>query len=60
MTLVGDRGMIKTPQIENLPEGFHYITAITKPKIRTLLAKGVIQLGLFDRDIAEVAHKGIR
>ena len=60
VTLVGDRGMIKMPQIENLPEGFHYITAITKPQIRTLLARGVIQLGLFDRDIAEVAHKGIR
>ncbi len=42
------------------PQGFHYITAITKPQIRTLLARGVIQLGLFDRDIAEVAHKGIR
>jgi hypothetical protein len=60
VTLVGDRGMIKTPQIKNLPQGFHYITAITKPQIRSLLAKGVIQLGLFDRDIAEVAHKGLR
>jgi hypothetical protein len=60
VTLVGDRGMIKTPQIKNLPEGFHYITAITKPQIRSLLAKGVIQLDLFDRDIAEVAHRGLR
>jgi hypothetical protein len=60
VTLVGDRGMIKAPQIRDLPQGFHYITAITKPQIRSLLAKGVIQLGLFDRDIAEVAHKGLR
>ena len=60
VTLVGDRGMIKMPQIENLPQGFHYITAITKPQIRSLLAKGIIQLGLFDQDIAEVAHKGLR
>ena len=60
VTLVGDRGMIKAPQIENLPQGFHYITAITKPQIRSLLAKGVIQLDLFDQDIAEVAHRGLR
>ena len=33
VTFVGDRGMIKKTQIENLPEGFHYITAITKPQI---------------------------
>ena len=60
VTLVGDRGMIKTPQIQNLPQGFHYITAITKPQIRSLLAKGIIQLDLFDQDIAEVAHRGLR
>ena len=60
VTLVGDRGMIKTPQIQNLPQGFHYITAITKPQIRVLLAKGIIQLDLFDQDIAEVAHRGLR
>jgi hypothetical protein len=30
--------MIKSPQIEDLhAEGFHYITAITKPQIETLL-----------------------
>jgi hypothetical protein len=37
--LVGDRGMLKKPQIESLPEGFRYITAITKPQIRTLLER---------------------
>jgi hypothetical protein len=60
VTLVGDRGMIKAPQIQDLPRGFHYITAITKPQIRVLLAKGIIQLDLFDQDIAEVAHRNIR
>ena len=30
-TLVGDRGMIKSAQISGLPEGFSFITAITKP-----------------------------
>jgi len=36
VTIVGDRGMIKTLQIERLPEGFHYITAITKPQYRVV------------------------
>jgi transposase len=62
VTFVGDRGMIKTHQIEDLLEhGFHYITAITKPQIESLLAKGVIQVGLFDQEIAEVVgDDGIR
>ena len=60
VTFVGDRGMIKTPQITTLPEGFYYITAITKPQIRLLLAKGILQLDLFDQDIAEVTHRDIR
>jgi hypothetical protein len=56
VTFVGDRGMIKSRQIEDLAaEGFHYITAITKPQIETLLAQGVLQLGLFDATLAEVA-----
>ena len=55
VTFVGDRGMIKGPQIEDLArEGFHYITAITKAQIETLLAKGTIQMDLFDQPLAEV------
>lgn len=60
VTFVGDRGMIKIPQIKNLPEGFHYITAITKPQIGSLMDQGIIQLGLFDEDVFEVEDKGIR
>ena len=40
--------MIKTLQIKQLPEGFHYITAITKPQIEALVNKGTLQLGLFE------------
>jgi len=55
VTFVGDRGMIKSGQIEDLTgHGFHYITAITKPQIEALLAKDVFQMSLFDRDLAEV------
>jgi len=60
VTFVGDRGMIKIPQIENLPEGFHYITAITKPQIYSLIDQNVIQIELFDEDIGEVEDDGIR
>lgn len=55
---VGDRGMIKGPQIQRLgSEGFSYITAITKSQIRSLMRDGVIQLGLFDEDTAEVQQE---
>jgi transposase len=58
---VGDRGMIKTGQVEELESaGFHYITAITKPQIETLLQSNILQMGLFDEEIKEVEHNGIR
>ncbi len=60
VTFVGDRGMIKIPQIKNLPEGFHYITAITKPQINSLMDKGVIQIGFFDEDLFEIEDNDIR
>jgi transposase len=60
VTFVGDRGMIKRTQIENLPEGFHYITAITKPQIEKLMKRGLIQFGLFDERVCEVEEAGIR
>jgi len=60
VTFVGDRGMIKSTQIDNLPKGFHYITAITKPQIQSMRKKKVIQLGLFDEDVCEVVNDNIR
>ena len=55
VVFVGDRGMIKTPQVEELRgHGFHYITALTKPQIESLLRKGVFQMSLFDVQLAEV------
>ncbi len=57
VTFVGDRGMIKGPQIDLLGEqkgDFHYITAITKPQIEALLKRKVLQLELFDETVAEV------
>jgi Transposase DDE domain len=62
ITFVGDRGMIKGQQIEDLTtQGFHSITAITKPQIDKLLRTGVLQMDLFDQEVAEVlADEGIR
>ena len=62
ITFVGDRGMIKGQQIEDLAQqGFHYITAITKPQIEKLLRTGTLQMDLFDQELAEVlADEGIR
>ena len=65
VTFVGDRGMIKGPQIEQLQayddHEFHYITAITKPQIEKLLRQDKIQISLFDQELGEVQlHEGLR
>jgi Transposase DDE domain len=62
ITFVGDRGMIKGQQITDLAtQGFHYITAITKPQIEKLLRTGTFQLDLFEQELAEVlADEGVR
>ena len=55
VTLVGDRGMIKSAQVNDLQRaGFHFITAITKAQIRVLLNEGVLQMELFDDNVCEV------
>lgn len=65
VTFVGDRGMIKGPQIEQLQaeeDDFHYITAITKAQIETLLRRGLLEPELFDETVAEVSdtQTGVR
>ena len=62
ITFVGDRGMIKGQQIEDLvKQGCHYITAITKPQIEKLLKQGTFQMDLFDQELAEVlTDEGLR
>ncbi|MCP4937406.1 MAG: IS1634 family transposase, partial [bacterium] len=65
VTFVGDRGMIKGPQIEQLQEyhehEFHYITAITKPQIEKLLREDTLQISLFDQDLGELqVHEALR
>ena len=57
ITMVGDKGMIKTPQAKELTEaGFHYITSLSKPEIRTLLKAEVLQIDFFDSELYEVEN----
>lgn len=60
VTLVGDRGMLKGPQIAALPDDFRYITAITKPQIAKLLSEGRFQMELFSERVCEVAVGNVR
>jgi transposase len=61
VTFVGDRGMIKSAQVSDLTtEKYHYITALTKPEIETLLKQDVVQMELFDKTVCEVEAEGIR
>lgn len=61
VTVVGDRGMIKSAQIKALKEErFGYISALTKPQIEKLTKRGVIQLDLFSEQVCEVENDGIR
>jgi transposase len=61
VTFVGDRGMIKRCQIEDLAKyGFHYITALTRKQIDTLIQRDVIQFELFDDAVCEILDGSIR
>lgn len=55
VTMVGDRGMIRTDQkAAALKAEFHFITALTKPQIEKLLADQVLQMELFEDTVNEV------
>lgn len=61
VTIVGDRGMVKSTQIEAITDmKFHYLTAITKPQIGRLMNEGAIQAELFTDDLCEVYYEGVR
>jgi hypothetical protein len=61
VTFVGDRGMIKSHQIEALTQaGFHDITALTKPQVERLLTDKVLDLALFTAQVCAVEHQAIR
>lgn len=62
VTIVGDKGMIKTKDSQKLedPEGdgkvgwIRHITFLTKAEVHTLCSNGVIQSAYFDKDLYEI------
>jgi len=62
ITFVGDRGMSKGQQVEDLAQhGFHYMTALTKPQIDKLLRTGTLHMDRCDQALAEgLTDEGIR
>ena len=61
LVFVGDRGMVKSKGKQALKDaGLRYITALTDPQIRRLLAEGTLQLGLFHENVCEVEADGVR
>jgi transposase len=54
LVLVGDRGMLKGPEREQLrARGFRYVTALTDPELRRLLRAGTLRLEDFTEQVAE-------
>ena len=54
VTIVGDRGMIRSPQQKQVQEaGLHYISALHKNEIQTLLKNGQLQMEFFDNQVHE-------
>jgi transposase len=64
VTFVADRGVMKSQQISEIKAvkkaTLYHITALTKPQIQKLINDGVLQLGVFDKDVHEVEHDGKR
>jgi len=61
VTFVGDRGMVKKVPMELLKkQGWHTITAITKPQIESLMNKDVFQLELFEEKLVEITQDNVR
>jgi hypothetical protein len=60
---VGDRGMVKSKQVQSLTDAeLYYITAITKPQVETLIKSKVLGLDMFCESVNEVldAEAGVR
>jgi hypothetical protein len=61
IVVVGDRGMIKKMgRLALGAAGYRYVTALTDPQIRKLLAKKVLSPELFDEEPAAVDYEGRR
>jgi len=57
---VGDRGMLKGPQLKEIGDQADHITALTVPQIRTLIKKNVFTLEMFQDKTHTVMHGELR
>jgi transposase len=61
ITLIGDKGMIKSAGIEEIEKnGFFYLTSITKEQIKNKIAQNGFQLSMFENqlvDLCDIAEK---
>jgi transposase len=57
---VGDRGMLKGPQLKEIGDQAEHITALTIPQIRTLLKNNVFTLEMFQTESNTIHHGELR
>jgi transposase len=57
---VGDRGMLKGPQLAQIGDQAEHITALTAPQIRTLIKQKVVSLEMFQDKTHTIHHNGLR
>ncbi len=63
VVFVGDRGMVKSVQIEEINSDLYkwnYLTSITREQIKSLINKEIIQLELFEDKLIEVKKDNVR
>lgn len=61
VTFVGDRGMIKSEQIEEMRNhSCHYITALTLPQLEKLLRQEILSLDQFEETFKQIITDDIR
>jgi len=63
VVFVGDRGMVKSLQIEEINSDLYkwnYLTSITREQIKSLINKDIIQLELFENELIEVTDDKVR
>lgn len=57
---VGDRGMLKGPQLAQIGDQADHITALTAVQIRTLIKQQVFTLDMFQSISQTIRHNGLR
>lgn len=57
---VGDRGMLKGPQLKEIGDQAEHITALTIPQMRTLIKKTVFSIDMFQAETHTVHHNELR